>query len=110
MSRAFALYLVDSNTPNANLFFQVIGSDGGLLTKPVQAFDLASEMITAHLGIGFTCSMDPMEERWRAKPYAIADLRTPAGPFFDIAIDEPAQFIASTVTYNKVNNVCLQEP
>lgn len=40
VSRAFALYLVNSNAVNGKLPFQVISSDNGLLGKPVQVADL----------------------------------------------------------------------
>ncbi|KZL87702.1 bilirubin oxidase [Colletotrichum incanum] len=49
--------------------------------------------------------IDPMEERWRAKPYVMADLRTRAGPSSEIAIEESVQVMASTDPYSKVDDV-----
>jgi FtsP/CotA-like multicopper oxidase with cupredoxin domain len=42
VSRSFALYFVNSNALNARLPFQVIASDTGLLTEPVQVSDMVS--------------------------------------------------------------------
>ncbi|KAM6506165.1 hypothetical protein FSOLCH5_014350 [Fusarium solani] len=44
ISRSFALYFVNSNALNSRLGFQVIGSDTGLLSKPVQASDIYVSM------------------------------------------------------------------
>ncbi|WDK18514.1 multicopper oxidase [Colletotrichum graminicola] len=56
-------------------------------------------------GYNETKFIDPMEERWRAKPYVMADLRTRAGPFSDTAIEECVQFMANTEAYSKVEDV-----
>ncbi|KAH7150177.1 Cupredoxin [Dactylonectria estremocensis] len=44
ISRSFALYFVKSTALNTRLPFQVIGSDGGLLSGPVQASDIYVSM------------------------------------------------------------------
>ncbi|WYZ44972.1 hypothetical protein EsH8_VIII_000288 [Colletotrichum jinshuiense] len=56
-------------------------------------------------GYNETKFIDPMEERWRAKPYVMADLRTRVGPFSDAAIEEAVKFMASTDPYSKVDDV-----
>ncbi|KAI8177237.1 Bilirubin oxidase [Colletotrichum sp. SAR 10_65] len=56
-------------------------------------------------GYNETTFIDPMEDRWRAKPYVMADLRTRAGPFSDSAIEESIQFMANTEAYSKVDEV-----
>lgn len=45
ISRSFALYFVKSSAVNARLPFQVIASDTGLLTEPVQV----SNIVSAHI-------------------------------------------------------------
>ncbi|RMI99061.1 Bilirubin oxidase [Fusarium kuroshium] len=44
ISRSFALYFVNSNALNSRLGFQVISSDTGLLSKPVQVSDIYVSM------------------------------------------------------------------
>ncbi|KAK1574178.1 multicopper oxidase [Colletotrichum navitas] len=56
-------------------------------------------------GYNETKFIDPMEARWRAKPYVMADLRTRAGPFSDTAIEEAVQLLANTEAYSKVEEV-----
>ncbi|KAK2007728.1 bilirubin oxidase [Colletotrichum eremochloae] len=61
--------------------------------------------ILPDFGYNETKFIDPMEERWRAKPYVMADLRTRAGPFSDTAIEESVKFMASTEAYSNVDEV-----
>lgn len=42
ISRSFALYFVRTAAVNARLPFQVIGSDSGLMSEPVQVSDMVS--------------------------------------------------------------------
>lgn len=42
ISRSFALYFVNQNALNTRLPFQVVASDGGLLSEPVQVSDIVS--------------------------------------------------------------------
>ncbi|KAF6794167.1 bilirubin oxidase [Colletotrichum sojae] len=56
-------------------------------------------------GYNETKFIDPMEERWRAKPYVMSDLRMRAGPFSDASIEESVKFMASTDPYSKVEQV-----
>ncbi|RSL86628.1 Bilirubin oxidase [Fusarium floridanum] len=44
ISRSFALYFVNSNALNSRLGFQVIASDTGLLSKPIQVSDIYVSM------------------------------------------------------------------
>ncbi|KAH6999248.1 Cupredoxin [Ilyonectria sp. MPI-CAGE-AT-0026] len=44
ISRSFALYFVKANALNARLPFQVVASDGGLLSEPVQVSDIYVSM------------------------------------------------------------------
>ncbi|KAK2057130.1 multicopper oxidase [Colletotrichum caudatum] len=68
---------------------------------------MAAFNVTALPDFGYneTKLIDPMEERWRAKPYVMADLRTRAGPFSDAAIEESVQLLASTEAYSNVEEV-----
>ncbi|KAK1983292.1 multicopper oxidase [Colletotrichum cereale] len=56
-------------------------------------------------GYNETKFIDPMEQRWRAKPYVMADLRTRAGPFSDASIEESVHFMANTEAYSNVDEV-----
>lgn len=53
------------------------------------------------LGYNETSFIDPMEERWRAVPYELTDLRRRTGPFSEAAIVEKVQFMASTDPYSR---------
>lgn len=53
------------------------------------------------LGYNETSFIDPMEERWRAVPYELTDLRRRTGPFSEAAIVEKVQFMARTDPYSR---------
>ena len=57
------------------------------------------------LGYNETSYIDPMEERWRAKPYTIADLRARTGPFSEEAIVQTVEHMASFDPYSHVDEV-----
>ncbi|KAK2034803.1 multicopper oxidase [Colletotrichum zoysiae] len=68
---------------------------------------MAAFNVTALPDFGYneTKFIDPMEERWRAKPYVMADLRTRVGPFSDAAIEESVQLLANTEAYSNIDEV-----
>lgn len=68
---------------------------------------MAAFNVTALPDFGYneTAYIDPMEERWRAKPYQLADLRAHTGVFSDQAITERVEFMASFDPYSHVNEI-----
>lgn len=57
--------------------------------------------MTALEGFGYTDNgfFDPMEPRWRAKPYQLTDLRARTGPFTDTAIVANVETMARANPY-----------
>lgn len=49
--------------------------------------------------------LDPMDPRWRAKPYRLADLRGRSGPFTDQAIEEVVQVLVDTNPYGDPDEI-----
>ncbi|SPO03603.1 probable Bilirubin oxidase [Cephalotrichum gorgonifer] len=68
---------------------------------------MAAFNVTALPDFGYneTSYIDPMEDRWRAKPYVVADLRARTGPFTDQAITERVEFMANLDPYSHVADV-----
>ena len=68
---------------------------------------MAAFNVTALPDFGYneTAYIDPMEERWRAKPYQIADFRARTGVFSDEAITEKVQFMAGLDPYSHVKEI-----
>lgn len=68
---------------------------------------MAAFNVTAMPDFGYneTPYIDPMEERWRAVPYDLADLRQRTGPFSEEAIVERVRFMASFDPYSHVEEV-----
>ena len=68
---------------------------------------MAAFNVTALPDFGYeeTSYIDPMEERWRAKPYDISDVEDRTGPFSDEAITEMVEFMASFDPYSHVDEV-----
>lgn len=56
-------------------------------------------------GYNETSFNDPMEERWRAVPYELADLRERTGPFTNEEIIERVQFMASFDPYTGAEEI-----
>ncbi|CAI4216034.1 unnamed protein product [Parascedosporium putredinis] len=68
---------------------------------------MAAFNVTALPNFGYneTSYIDPMEPRWRAKPYTRAEFTGRSGPFSDESIIERVQFMASLDPYSHVNDV-----
>ena len=68
---------------------------------------MAAFNITALENFGYneTSYIDPMEERWRAKPYEISDFTGRTGPFSEEKIVERVQFMASFDPYSHVDEL-----
>lgn len=68
---------------------------------------MAAFNVTALLDFGYneTSYIDPMEDRWRAKPYQTADFAARTGVFSNEAITENVQFMAGLDPYSHVNEI-----
>ncbi|KLU82810.1 hypothetical protein MAPG_01878 [Magnaporthiopsis poae ATCC 64411] len=49
--------------------------------------------------------IDPMEGRWRAKPFSSTDLGSRAGPFSDAEIEKKVMFLAATNPYSNAEDI-----
>jgi bilirubin oxidase len=65
---------------------------------------MAAFNVTALPNFGYneTSYIDPMEPRWRAKPFVLSDLQNRNGPFSDASIQQQVLFMASLNPYSHV--------
>ncbi|EHA58171.1 bilirubin oxidase [Pyricularia oryzae 70-15] len=69
---------------------------------------MAAFNVTALPDFGYdekTHFIDPMEQRWRAKPFGAADFKARTGAFSDANIEAAVAFLADTDAYSKVDIV-----
>ncbi|TPX07925.1 uncharacterized protein E0L32_010380 [Thyridium curvatum] len=71
---------------------------------------MAAFNVTALSDLGYndTSFIDPMEQKWRAKPYQVADFQARTGPFSEQAIISTVQAMANMQPYKRIDGAAAK--